>query len=330
MVPSALDDPDRLAVLADLAILDTPAEPAYDDIARLAAVCCHSDIAAVNFVDDHRHWTKAIVGVEDGQGSSVAADISFCSATVQTPGGMLSVPDTTGSDEWRSHPFVTGTPHLRFYAGAAIVVAGQPVGVVCVFGDEPRSLSDEQEEALVALARQASAHLELRSRNAELRELAVSDPLTGLANRTLLLDRLALAIAERERGRGDVGVLYCDVDAFKQVNDHLGHAAGDQLLRQIADRLRAATRPTDTVARIAGDEFVVVCPGLASAAEFDTVAERITHLANAAGPDGVTPPRLSVGAAFFEDGDTASSVLHRADTAMYRAKPARDAAASGA
>ncbi len=93
-------DPDRLNVLRELSILDTPAEPAYDDIARLAAACCQSEIAAVNFVDGERHWTKAIVGVEGGQGASVSADLSFCAATVATPGGLLSVPDTTGSAEW--------------------------------------------------------------------------------------------------------------------------------------------------------------------------------------------------------------------------------------
>jgi hypothetical protein len=80
-----LGDPDRLAVLRDLAILDTPAEPDYDDIARLASACCRSPIAAVNFVDAERPWTKAIVGVEDGQGANVSVDLSFCAATVVTP-----------------------------------------------------------------------------------------------------------------------------------------------------------------------------------------------------------------------------------------------------
>ncbi|MHB8660299.1 MAG: hypothetical protein ACYC91_20680 [Solirubrobacteraceae bacterium] len=108
-----LRDADRLAVLRDLAILDTPAEPDYDDIARLASACCRSPVAAVNFVDAERHWTKAIVGVEDGQGASVSGDLSFCAATVVTPGGLLSLSDTSQSDDWGSHPFVTGPPFLR-------------------------------------------------------------------------------------------------------------------------------------------------------------------------------------------------------------------------
>jgi len=158
---------------ANLAILDTPAEMAYDDIARLATACCQSPIAAVNFVDDERHWTKSIVGVAGGQGTSVSADISFCAATIATDGGLLSLSDTSESERWCSHPLVEGPPFVGFYAGAAIVVSGQPIGVVCVVGSEPRELGEREEMALVALARQASAHLELRKHDADLRTLAV-------------------------------------------------------------------------------------------------------------------------------------------------------------
>ena len=321
MRASALHDPDRLAILRDLAILDTPEEPAFDDIARLASACCGSQIAAVNFVDDGRHWTKAMVGVEGGAGASVPNDVSFCAATVASECGSLTVADASRSEAWRSHPLVVGPPFLRFYAGAAIVVSGQPVGVVCVFGDEPREPRDQDREALVALAGQAAAQLELRKRNSELRDFALHDPLTGLANRTLLADRLELAVAQRARGRGDVGVLFCDVDGFKLVNDRWGHETGDGLLCRIAERLLAATRETDTVARFAGDEFVVVCAGVKGAGEFQAVVERVARAANA--PQGRVRPiplRLSIGAALAADGETAAAVLRRAAQAMYEAK----------
>jgi len=330
-----LVDPNRLAVLRDLAILDTAAEPAYDDIARLASACCQSSIAAVNFVDDERHWTKAIVGVEGGRGASVSADVSFCAATVATDSGLLSLPDASKSEEWRSHPFVTGPPFLRFYAGAAIVVSDQPIGVVCVFGDEARELGEREEQALVALARQTSAHLELRKRNVELRELAVSDPLTGLANRTLLFDRLEMARAQGERTGGHVGVLFCDVDDFKLVNDRWGHQVGDRLLCQVGDRLRTATREIDTVARLAGDEFVVICPGLDTPEGLDAVIDRVDRIVHMPEPadDGPVSPRVSIGAVLLEKGETAAGVLRRADEAMYhvkagKASPRKDAAGS--
>ncbi len=173
-----LHDAHRLSVLHDLDILDTVAEPAYDDLARLASICCDSKIAAVNFVDDDRHWTKAIVGVEGGQGASLSAGLSFCAATVASADGQLSVPDTQRSERWRSHPLVAEGPTVGFYAGASIVVADEPIGVVCVFGHEPRPVGEREQQALRALARQASAQLELRMRDAHLSELAVKDPLT--------------------------------------------------------------------------------------------------------------------------------------------------------
>jgi diguanylate cyclase (GGDEF)-like protein len=311
----------RLSVLRELAILDTPAEPAYDDIASLAAACCGSDIGAVNFVDDHRHWTKAIVGVEGGQGASVSAEVSFCAATVASDDGRITVPDTLAEPGWRDHPLVVAGPQVRFYAGVTIVVAGEPVGVVCVFGDEPRPIAPAEEQALAALARQASAQLELRRRNAELRELALCDALTGLANRTLLADHLDLALAQRERSGGEVAVLFCDVDDFKAVNDRLGHEAGDRLLVQIAERLREATRATDTVARIAGDEFVVVCAGLDTPSEAHEVVRRIGTLLEEHPTDPAAG--LSIGCAVVGDGETAAEALRRADRAMYEAKRGR-------
>src|SRR5215207_7162603 len=91
--PSSLGDPRRLALLDDLAIIGTAPEPAYDDIAALAAASCGSDIGAVNFVGAESHWTKAVVGVEGGHGATVSADLSLCAATVAARGGVLSVPD---------------------------------------------------------------------------------------------------------------------------------------------------------------------------------------------------------------------------------------------
>jgi diguanylate cyclase (GGDEF)-like protein len=327
-----LRDAHRLAVLRDLDIMDTPPEAAYDDIAALASACCDSEIAAVNFVDDQRHWTKAIVGVQDGYGVSVSTNLSFCAATVTSARGLLSVPDTLADERWRSHPLVLHGPKVRFYAGASIVVAGEAVGVVCVFGDKPRPVGERQRQALETLARQTSGQLELRTRNAELREMSVKDPLTGLANRTLLEDRLRTSIAERQRDGSHVGVLFCDVDKFKSVNDQLGHQTGDRLLCLIADRLREATRHTDTVARIAGDEFVVVCPNLEGVKELEKLVSRIDAIVNAPAPDDVTTSiaHLCIGAVLVDDGETATGVLGRADKAMYANKTGRSAAPAAA
>jgi diguanylate cyclase (GGDEF)-like protein len=320
-----LQDTHRLAVLDEPAIIDTPPEPAYDDIADLASTCCETKVAAVNFVDDQRHWTKAIVGVQNGQGTSVSSEQSFCAATVASSEGMISVSDTLASESWRSHPLVVAGPKVRFYAGASIVVAGERVGVVCVFGDQPRALGEREHSALEALARQASAQLELRKHNAELRELALRDPLTGLANRALLGEHLESAIATRERHGGHVGALYCDLDGFKAINDARGHRVGDRLLCVVAERLCEATRRSDTVARIGGDEFVVVCPGLESPHELAAVQSRIEETLHAPTPSrvGTPSPRVSIGAALLRDGETAPGLLARADSDMYASKMQR-------
>jgi diguanylate cyclase (GGDEF)-like protein len=321
-VSHEISDPARIAALRDLEILETPPEPAYDDLAQLASVCCDSPIAAVNFVDGDRHWTKASVGVEDGPGTSVPADISFCAATVSRESGVLSIDDTGADKGWENHPLVAGAPHVGFYAGASITVSGQPVGVVCVYGDQPREVTDREREALVTLARQASAQLELRKLNTNLRDLAIKDPLTGLGNRTLLFDHLALAVSQRRVVGVSVGVLFCDVDDFKSVNDRWGHDAGDQLLCEIAKRLNAAARVGDTVARLAGDEFVVVCPGVKGPVHLASLVNRMesTVLAPMPDPDNPAPPRITIGSALLEDGETASDLIRRADLHMYELK----------
>ncbi len=326
MPDRTLADADRLAALRDLAILDTLPETDYDDLATIAAAICHSPVAAVNFVDDKRHFTKAIVGMPGAEGGSVSNDVSFCAATVESPDGVLIVPDTGADERWRDHPLVIGGPRVGFYAGVSILSRDQRVGVVCAFGDEPRELTDEQAVALRTLARQAGATLELRRRNAELSRLAVTDPLTGLGNRTLLFDRLELALADARRTGALVGILFCDLDGFKRVNDRFGHAAGDRLLRDVADHLRGAVREGDTVARIAGDEFVVICPGLAAPEDLDALVERLSATSPAdALPDGRRAPRLSVGAAVARGGEPAADVIRRADVAMYGVKAARAA-----
>ena len=313
--PTFLGDPRRVAVLEDLAIVGTEPEPAYDDIASLAAASCGSDIAAVNFVGAESHWTKAVVGVQDGHGATVSADLSLCAATVASQNGVLSVPDMLADERWRTHPFVTGDPGLRFYAGASIVVAGASVGVVCVFGDRPRAITANQQDALKALARQAARHLELR-------RLSLSDPLTGLPNRALLLDRLEAALAQSRRDGGLVGVVFCDVDDFKRVNDRFGHEAGDRVLCDVAERLRRVGRTGDTVARLAGDEFVLVCPGAGGPPDLDGIVRRVHDSIRRAPRQraAIAPLRLSVGAVLAAGDESPHAVLRRADAAMYDEK----------
>jgi diguanylate cyclase (GGDEF)-like protein/PAS domain S-box-containing protein len=165
----------------------------------------------------------------------------------------------------------------------------------------------------------------LRQETERLADLAQHDELTGLANRTLFSDRLGHALARAQRDGREVAVVFLDLDRFKNVNDTLGHDAGDGLLRTVADVLRSATGATDTVARLGGDEFAVIVEDIGA----DGVVARALARIRAAFERPVTVVgeellvRFSVGVACGPaDGATAEELLVAADRAMYRAKDA--------
>lgn len=184
----------------------------------------------------------------------------------------------------------------------------------------------------------ANAHRQLEDAEAERTQLleeahhrAFHDPLTGLPNRLKLEESLLKALAYAGEHRTRVGLLFCDVNNFKQVNDTLGHAAGDQVLKHIARRLVQAVRGADTVSRISGDEFVVLMPLLRDPQELEAVAARVRD--SVAGTVSVAGTEVQVGisvgraetvvsaaAGAFEHQELAKSLLITADQDMYRVK----------
>ena len=164
------------------------------------------------------------------------------------------------------------------------------------------------------------------AKTAEIRELAYRDSLTGLPNRRLLLDRLNHALAQARRHQRAMAVMFLDLDRFKQINDTLGHAAGDALLKQIAGRLTTCVREGDTVARPSGDEFVIVLDEITRDEDALLVAEKI--IAVCAAPALVAGQELtlttSIGIAVHPAGgtDNVDALMQKADAAMYQAKAA--------
>ena len=169
------------------------------------------------------------------------------------------------------------------------------------------------------IVRDISQRKELEAR---LAQQALHDPLTGLANRTLLLDRLEHALARLVRHPGTLGLLFLDLDQFKPVNDSLGHDAGDELLVEIAERLKQVVRGEDLVARLGGDEFVVLCEDAAKPDDVEALAARIvTALKTPLSLRGrEVVPSASVGVVTDDGGRTALALMRDADAAMYEAK----------
>jgi diguanylate cyclase (GGDEF)-like protein len=174
-----------------------------------------------------------------------------------------------------------------------------------------------------------AAHVNISTRRKSERDLAhraSHDPLTGLANRLLFAEKLAEALTPRA-GRGnaaDVGVLYIDLDHFKLVNDRFGHDAGDEVLLNVAHRLRGQVRPQDTVARLGGDEFAVCAPRITPAGAAGLAARIDAALGEPLQVHGTQmDTRGSVGVHVGAPGDGAAEVLDRADRAMYVVKNRR-------
>ena len=161
---------------------------------------------------------------------------------------------------------------------------------------------------------------ELRELTAALTEQAVRDPLTGLANRTLLLERLRSVLARDARTGQSTAVLFLDLDGFKEVNDSRGHGVGDEVLVTVATRLAAAVRPSDTVARLGGDEFVVLLEG-ATDEVIDAVVTRLRDAVAAPFPTLDLKVGVSIGVAVSTRGlAEPRALLRAADTAMYSEK----------
>lgn len=159
-------------------------------------------------------------------------------------------------------------------------------------------------------------------------QLANHDALTGLPNRLLLMDRLTQLLARASRHEQRLAVLFLDLDDFKRVNDDYGHEVGDQLLKFVAERLRASIRADDTVARLSGDEFIILIEGVETHDRLDVVSHKIQHqLLDGFQINGQqVSVRASIGLAVYpEDGDSPDALIRLADTRMYAEKHAKTA-----
>ena len=204
---------------------------------------------------------------------------------------------------------------------------GEPLGVFVSFFGREREFDDQIAGLQLALGRLAAQALSRMRLRRELERLAFDDQLTGLANRRLAYERLETALARGRRSGSPLAVIFADLDGFKAINDSLGHAAGDEVLIAVSDRLRSELRETDLLARFGGDEFVVICEDTdeASAREVtERLRSRVSKpLQGAAKSFGIS---ASIGVAVFDSSDAArvssDALFEAADSAMYDSKAA--------
>jgi diguanylate cyclase (GGDEF)-like protein len=252
-----------------------------------------------------------------------------CLAAYRT-GERVSVPDLSSDQQ-----FANFSPRA-LEAGLAAVftfplrLGGRRLGALDLYRDTPGELNDDDLQIAQILADVASGYLmnaltrqDASAKAAQLRHQNLHDPLTGLPNRTLFAELLDHAVDRARSSQQVAAVLFVDLDGFKFVNDTHGHHVGDELLMAVATRVSGLLRPEDTLSRQGGDEFVALCENLATAADAEVTAQRIT--AALAEPFDLPSTQVvvsaSVGIAFSGPGqDLPATLLRDADFAMYQAK----------
>ena len=247
-------------------------------------------------------------------------------------GDLVVVPNLAVAGRWAEFERRSATLGIHGVTAVPMRARGRLWGVLNLYRSSDVPLTPPELAAATTLANLATSYLVVaadrdtaRHAQDELAHRATHDPLTDLPTRWMFFELVTHAIAGLARRPAHVGVLFLDLDALKQVNDTFGHDAGDRLLTTVAERVRAALRPTDILARLGGDEFVVLLENLTTPAAAGTVAQRIL--------DGLKVPyrqqgrtmntSVSIGIATTDDPrQTADALVSQADSAMYRAKDA--------
>ncbi|OXS97884.1 hypothetical protein B7H01_00530 [Pandoraea apista] len=325
LTPAGGDSPneaERLAALRRYEILDTPPEPAFDRIVRLASYVLGAPISLVSLIDETRQWFKARQGLDVSQ---TPRSMAFCAHAILGD-DVFVVPDARADRRFSDNPLVTGEPNIRFYAGAPLLTPeGHRLGTLCVIDRRPRTLDDEKRGLLADLSALVVDALELRRVNQVLGDMAMRDGLTGALNRRAFLmqaDRLfAAALAQKRR----LSVLMLDIDHFKAVNDTWGHAIGDRVIVELTLVLRATLRKGTVIGRLGGEEFAVLLPEADAQRALQASERLLTAIGGASVPGPNGPVRFSasigVGSLALDDADF-SALLQRADRALYAAKQA--------
>ena len=282
--------------------------------------------AVVEMVEGDNLVYRAATGSAGGtQGLRLARSNSLSGLCVEKR-EMLWCDDT--EDDPRVDANATRRVGARSMVVAPLVHDDAAVGVLKVLSSQPRAFGDGDAELLALMTELISAAIynAMRMSTEDLFHRATHDPLTGVANRSLFFDRLKRALAEAKREEAEFSVLVADLDDFKEINDSRGHAAGDAVLRAVAERMRACVRQVDTVARLGGDEFAVLLRTQGDADGARAVVDRMRS--DIAEPVAFDGDRIAVGVSFGtatypKDAREPAELVQTADERMYEDKRRR-------
>lgn len=303
----------RLRAVAEAKLDGHLGDQGLDAVVATLHVACNVPIAVVNIVTVDMQTYPAEVGV-GAPCTTVTDELSFC-ANVVDHGTSLTVADASTHPVYSQNPLVLAGA-VGAYAGEPLLDNGYVIGAVSIFDSKAREFTTAELEILRHQALLASTVLALR-------RSARTDVLTGLPTRGLFLDRLTHALDRLQRHQDAVSVMFLDVDKFKGINDTYGHDVGDAVLVELSERLKAAIRVPDTLARFGGDEFVALCEDLGGAEDAKLVAAHMTAAVDRKWTiDGqVIPVSISIGIAVADSPVIAPADMVRdADAAMYQAK----------
>jgi diguanylate cyclase (GGDEF)-like protein/PAS domain S-box-containing protein len=323
---------EEIANLGRLALGGASLEELFDRSVGIASRVLSADCAWLveRLADTSGFVVRAAVGSPDERkGARIAPEEApIASYAVRSRASILV-------EDWEDEPRISSSSKLRARGVRSSVATligdpDSPSGALAVHYTRPQGAPPDCLPFLEALANVLAEAIQARHAQDMLRHQALHDELTGLPNRVLFLDRVAVALARNERHPAPLAVLFIDLDHFKVVNDSLGHDAGDQLLAMVALRLASAIRPSDTLARFGGDEFAVLSDQLPS----EVAATRIANHLMAALEEPIVlngnehVVSTSIGIAVSTSESSAAELLRDADAAMYHAKAAGPGRAS--
>jgi diguanylate cyclase (GGDEF)-like protein/PAS domain S-box-containing protein len=308
--------------------LETTTTNHLDEPSVAGFVSNFRDITERKRAEAFEHGETRVLGMI-ARGAPLRATVEelLATAEAQLDGRVCSLVLTDPDDNHRSTvapSLLPGTASPARWCVPILAADRRRLGVLSIHGAPEQSPSTEQVTLVERVAALAAVAIDRTDAEDRLEHQAFHDPLTGLPNRVLVLDRLAQALLRLGRNAGNVAVMFLDLDRFKVINDSLGHDAGDELLVEISRRLANTIQAADTVARFGGDEFVVICERLHGVTDARAVAERLGRALaepHTLTRGGIVVASASIGIALATGpNDRPETLLRDADAAMYRAK----------